>query len=176
MRIPISIAIALGGSLLLSACSDSDPDASKATTPSASESAQNVSRLEKSSLPLPPKLERRLEELEKIKVALQEYREDKGSYPLTAGWYGVGSKWGKDTNEWVPGLSPEYLQSLPIDVDSPVSQYLYVSDGKGYKLIVHNAHDCEALRQVNPDLIDPRRDKEGTCWAYGYWSVGMAAF
>jgi hypothetical protein len=70
---------------------------------------------------------------------------------------------------------PAYLAELPRDPrysDRPDQQYLYMSNGRDYKLISHQPDDVAAVRQIHPELTDPVRDG----WAYGYWTDGAAGW
>lgn len=114
---------------------------------------------------------KRLEDLNKLKTALEKYYSDNGEYPLSQGFDGIYSKWGYSGNDWIKGLSPKYINKLPIDprnTNDPNLQYLYKSNGKDYKLISHSPEDCKGVEKLNNILIDPLRK----CWAYGFWTDG----
>ncbi len=114
---------------------------------------------------------KRLEDLNKLKIALENYYKDNGTYPLSKGFDGIYSKWGYSGNEWIKGLSPKYIDELPIDprnTKDDTLQYLYQSNGKDYKLISHSPEDCKSVEKINKDFIDPSRK----CWAYGFWTDG----
>lgn len=112
-----------------------------------------------------------IKDLKKIKRALEMYFNDKKHYPVSTGFDGIHTKWGKSGKDWIPELVPDYIDSLPRKqpyTNSNSTQYLYKSDGKDYKLISHCPKDCQKVKEVSPNLIDPRRD----CWAYGFWTPG----
>ncbi|MFA7022767.1 hypothetical protein [Aliarcobacter sp.] len=91
--------------------------------------------------------------------------------PISQGFDGIYSKYGYSGNDWIKGLSPKYINKLPIDprnTNNPSFQYLYKSNGKDYKLISHSPEDCKSVEKINKALIDPSRK----CWAYGLWSDG----
>jgi len=114
---------------------------------------------------------KRVQDLTEINNALQSYKNKTGEYPKSEGWNGTKTCWGKASSDWVPGLIPQYLPSLPVDPSHKKNcdkQYVYNSDGTDYKLISHNPETCEAIKTKYPNLIDPKRD----CWAFGYWSAG----
>ena len=71
---------------------------------------------------------------------------------------------------------PEYLAELPLDPHSSwpnPPQYLYRSNGVEYKLIAYQVRDCESVRRINPEMIDPARDRSGKqCYSYGFYTVG----
>ncbi|MEX0409756.1 hypothetical protein ABGN05_29400 [Aquibium sp. LZ166] len=165
------VATVLSGAILVSACSDSNSPGDTSSAPTSLNSPAPVAPPSR----LDSVLDTRLTDLAAVKAAIEKYKADKGSFPISSGWSGVGSKWGMDTADWVPGLVPNYLPSLPVDPKSASSQYLYWSDGKNYKIIAHEIDDCEAVRQLDRSMIDPSRDRDGRCWAYGYWTDGGVA-
>ena len=59
--------------------------------------------------------------------------------------------------------------------DNNGPQYYYVSDGSGYKLIVHGVSPDGANVEVLGVKIDPARRNENGFWAYGFWTEGFAA-
>ena len=64
---------------------------------------------------------RRMSDLEKVRVALEIYRQEKGTYPLSGG----GS---------VPAsLVPNYMQATPLDPKTGFSYY-YIGSGYSYTL------------------------------------------
>lgn len=112
---------------------------------------------------------KRLEDLNKLKIALENYYKDNGKYPISQGFDGIYTKWGYSGNDWIKGLSPKYINELPIDPRNTKDanlQYLYKSNGKDYKLISHSPEDCKSVEKINKDFIDPSRK----CWAYGLWT------
>ncbi len=107
-------------------------------------------------------------DIKNIKKALDKFHKKNGYYPKSSGWDGLCSKWGKSTPEYIKGLAPNFMESLPFDPrNSEVCRknYLYKSDGKNYKFIVHSAPKFD-LSRVEKILIDPKR----TLWAYGIWT------
>jgi hypothetical protein len=112
--------------------------------------------------------EQRLIDLGCIRAALQAYNGDHGGYPLGWGSSSIGPG-GKRYPEWIPGLIPRYIASIPNDpreISAPNRQYLYFSDGRGFKIIAHGVEDATYAAKVRPDLIDPRR----RAYAYGFWT------
>lgn len=112
---------------------------------------------------------RRATDIKQIQTALEFYYNDRGSYPVATMWFGgPGNCWGTVTNDWIPGLAPQYIPVLPLD-PRPTgcgSVYLYGSNGTDYKLIAHVPENC-----VNPQMqsiVDPAR----ACWAWAYYTQG----
>ena len=112
----------------------------------------------------------RLSEIDRTKKALEKYYENHSKYPLSSGFDGVCTKWGKSEPDYIKGLSPEYIKKLPIDPRMNKrcgAGYLYKSNGKDFKFIVHTAPKYD-LNHINNDMIDPIRKT----WAYGIWTDG----
>jgi len=120
-------------------------------------------------------LKHSVNDLLKIKSALELYYSKYGSYPVSIGTSGILSCWGESSVDWIKGLSPEFIDHLPNNLANSKScaeQYLYKSDGKDYKLIHHNPKDCFEMKMNFPFFIDPERD----CWAYGIWTTNATHF
>lgn len=121
----------------------------------------------------------RLADLANIAIALEKYKQDHRSYPLSSGsdtewfkknWDSAIDDSGELKSEWINGLAPKYLPYLPVDPRRDGlqwHQYIYKSDGANYKLVVLNPEDCFAVKQEAPDFIDLRR---GECKSYGFWT------
>lgn len=114
-------------------------------------------------------------DLLEIVHALERYKADHWSYPIssagTKGWDGIISDFGESREDWIRGLVPNYLDKLPRDprmLDSGAQQYLYMSNGANYKLIVRRPSNCELVKLSYPSLVDPRRG----CRAFGFWTDG----
>jgi hypothetical protein len=109
-----------------------------------------------------------------IKRALDRYRADNHAYPVSKGFDGIKAHWGEARQDWIKGLSPKYIDSLPSDTrnsESDKEQYFYRSNGAKYKIISHLARDCLKVKNTYPERIDPRRvTPQGHCWSYGFWS------
>ena len=111
-----------------------------------------------------------LSDLLQISGALKAFKQKHGVYPQSVGFDGFKSNWGESSTDWIKGLSPDFLQILPRDPrksKEPNKQYLYKSDGKDYKLIVHGVNAKAALLV---DYADPKRPT----WAAGVWTPGAA--
>ncbi len=112
----------------------------------------------------------RLKDLSEIKIALNKYFKDNGSFPKSKGYDGLYTKWGYSGKEWINGLVPKYLKSLPIDprnTKDGSKQYLYKSNGKDFKLIAHSTEDSYFAVKKNSNMLDPKRKS-----AYGFWTEG----
>lgn len=117
-----------------------------------------------------PNYKTRINDLSRIKVAIEMYRKERGNYPVADYSSLISSKF-VINDDWIPGLAPKYISSLPRDVrknNMPGQQYLYVSDGKEYKLVAHGVDDSEMVKKKMPGLIDPRRPD----MSYGFWTAG----
>lgn len=113
--------------------------------------------------------EARVAALMAMRDALKAYHAAYGRYPVSEGWDGFRSRFGKSSEAWIAGLAPQFLPDLPRDParsEDPDLQYLYRSDGQDYKLIAHDRGECLIAVTAYPDLTDPVRN----CWAYGVWS------
>lgn len=111
-----------------------------------------------------------LQDLQALRIALARYHADHGAYPVSEGFDGLHTSWGRSGEDWIRGLVPNYLSKLPRDPrmnGKPETQYLYRSDGKDYKLISHLGVAREMVTNSLPELIDHKR-----FFAYGYWTAG----
>lgn len=112
----------------------------------------------------------RKSDLEAIKAALEAYYQANGKYPVSERFDGLHSIHGKDTAEWIAGLAPDFIPSLPLDPahsTESMPQYIYVSDGRDYKVLAHGqTQSCVYAKNLDPELVDPVRD----CWGFGYWT------
>lgn len=120
-----------------------------------------------------------LNDLARIQLALASYQTERGTYPSSRGgagnWDGLYSTTGDSTANWIPGLTPSYMITLPRSPNNSTSgtnNYVYNSDGINYKLIWQNAEECTKVKSLHPGLIDPVRD----CTAYGYWTSGATSW
>ncbi|MBM3111549.1 sulfatase-like hydrolase/transferase [Pseudomonas arcuscaelestis] len=120
--------------------------------------------------------QQRKDDLLQIKNALEEYHKVNGKYPVSKGFDGLNSQWGKDSEEWISGLAPKYIPALPRDPalsTKSMPQYMYRSDGSDYKLLAHgNTLTCKLVARLSPELLDPLRN----CWGFGYWTDGARAW
>lgn len=116
-------------------------------------------------------------DLLKVVYALERYKLDHWSYPISSsggvGWDGILSGHPDNTEDWIKGLAPEYIDSLPQNPRMLVDgtrQYKYRSNGVHYKLIVYRTDNCQLIKNSYPSLVDPLRD----CFSYGFWTEGAA--
>lgn len=113
----------------------------------------------------------RVLDLVSLTIALEQYKIDHRSYPVSSnsgkGWDGLYTKYGESSENWIKGLTPNYIEVLPRDPRKNTStsqQYLYRSNGANYKLLAF--YDCHEISNLYPEMIDPKRK----CLAYGYWT------
>ena len=114
----------------------------------------------------------RKQDLENLKAALEKYHNDKGSYPLSQGFNGLYSIWGSSDKNWIPGLTPKFLKTLPRDPslsEEKTPQYIYYSNGTDYKLLSHGAGASTSIAQrLEAQLVDHTRKT----YAFGFWTPG----
>ena len=119
---------------------------------------------------------KRVSDLVSINDALKAYHAINNAYPKAADLAGFSDRGAA----WIPGLAPDFITTLPRDPmqasDSSGSQYVYVSDGKDYKLL---AHGVSLLGGTNVEVlgvrIDPTRSPTATNASFGFWSAGFAS-
>lgn len=105
---------------------------------------------------------KRLVHLRAMANAIEEYYAINRQYPVTTTWWtmcaGVGAQWpggeNKGVDGWIPGLTPNYLKTLPLDptrgsnsgsipgpngLPSAANRYCYIyySDGVNYKVALY---------------------------------------
>ncbi len=86
---------------------------------------------------------RRITDLKEIQKALEFYHDATGQYPLGSQGSGVWSShapaYGDNNNNYIVGLAPTYIPTLPRDprFDEGGSGYLYNSNGTDYSLLAH---------------------------------------
>ncbi len=120
----------------------------------------------------------RIDDLTRVKNALERYHADHHAYPKSQGWDGMNSAWGLNSKDWIPALVPRYIKELPRDprgTDNIRHQYLYKSDGKDYKLIAHEPEDYWDVKPLYPEHIELVREKIHA-YGYGFWTDGAAAW
>jgi hypothetical protein len=90
-----------------------------------------------------------------LKQALSHYYADHQAYPISFGFDGLYTNWGEAKPDWISGLTPNYLYTLPREpsnTDQPDKQYLYRSNGQDYKLLCHGTEDCAHIAETTPEL------------------------
>lgn len=113
--------------------------------------------------------------LRELQKALELYFSANGSYPISylsgAGWYSSepGDQLPNNSGDWIPGLSPTYMGSLPRDprpgksnasctVNAPLwkGAYIYRSDGQRYAIAAHcSPEGAFSIQNVFYDPIRP---------------------
>lgn len=115
-------------------------------------------------------MKKRVRSIEQVSSALERYKNKYGSYPKSEGFDGICSKWGKSSDDYIEGLVPYFLERLPVDSISKIEcgkGYLYRSNGKDYKFIMHRAPPYD-MDNVKESMVDRAR----STYAYGMWSEG----
>lgn len=109
--------------------------------------------------------------LKQLQSALEQYYSDNSAYPSTNSvWYSseAGDAQSNNNGNWIPGLSPDYIPSLPKDPsggDSPLvgctdnkRAYWYKSNGNEYAILTHCAiENAKELNNPQSPLYDPQR-------------------
>ncbi|MDB5254139.1 MAG: hypothetical protein JWL80_205 [Parcubacteria group bacterium] len=106
-------------------------------------------------------MSRRISDIKQAQTALELFYTTNGSYPNTAGDYDSVHCASIGTPETIPGLVPTYLTKELVD---PLSDnggtnncYIYISDGRDYKLIDYNLSDVN-LGNLNNQPFKSFRD------------------
>jgi hypothetical protein len=95
-------------------------------------------------------------EMFELTEALEAYRSEFGAYPESQLWDGVRTDWGAERQDWIDGLAPRFISSLPEVIDLRFS-YLYRSDGEEFKIILQAHEYADEVTQIAPIFIDPKR-------------------
>lgn len=116
-----------------------------------------------------------LNKLYSISVALEKYKIEHRSYPLSENegkeWGTYIKKNGAKNEIWINGLVPKYLDKLPtagVGNDDYDVQFRYKSNGANYKLIFTWASDCDEIKLLDINLIE--KHSNSGCGAYGFWT------
>lgn len=113
----------------------------------------------------------RVSDIRKLHQALLAFHRDHGRYPTSEGrWDGLYTSYGISSENWIQGLVPNYIESLPRDPRNhkiPDEQYLYWSDGRDFKLLAHNTFDAAVVAKTYPEMHDAIRSGR----AFGVWST-----
>lgn len=114
---------------------------------------------------------RRISDLQLVTTALEAYRAELGAYPPSRGWDGLFSRWGRDSRDWIEGLSPRFIATLPVaarESEGDYAMYVYKSDGHDYKVLVIGSDDVAPVTRLRPTWADP----VGEGRSYGVWTAG----
>lgn len=109
--------------------------------------------------------------LKQLQGALEQYFSDNGTYPDTVSeWFSSesGDTESDNLGDWIPGLVPGYMVSLPEDPrggDSPLvgcednkRAYWYKSNGEEYVILAHcSIESASELNNPSSALYDPQR-------------------
>lgn len=96
---------------------------------------------------------KRMTDLKEMQKAVEQYRLVNGSYPSTNNnwWGGPANCYGAHgfgATGFIPGLVPEYYESLPADPKPSGSRcYLYRSNGTDYMILAH-----QTVESFDPDV------------------------
>lgn len=106
-------------------------------------------------------------DLQAINKAIQMYHADNGNYPF------MGATGGNviGTSPAIPGLVPDYIQSMPRFPSGTPGYYAYIwsANGANYK-IVRLVSTTDPLPSVETSHPNPDTARPGRGW--GYWSSG----
>lgn len=130
-------------------------------------------------------------DLRNLQVALESYKQVNGRYPAqcaaggSSGWSGqLGTIYAcsDGTREYIQGLAPKYIRTLPVDekLNGTDSGYIYTVDATGmvYKLRAHRTVESEVVTYLHPlkscdirvasnasgGLVDGSRNREVIGW------------
>jgi hypothetical protein len=119
---------------------------------------------------------KRVSDLVTINDALKAFHAKHGAYPKAGGLDGFPERGAA----WIPELEPDFLKALPRDPamsnDKAGPQYVYASDGSGYKLL---AQGVSLIGGTNVEVlgvrIDPTRQPTAENAAFGFWTENFAS-
>lgn len=135
----------------------------------------------------------RVQQVKEMEKAIELYYADNGHYP----WAYDGQTFGQqythgecvmsDGNEWIKGLAPEYIKTMPSDPTLDCSEgsvthsWVYQTDGYDYKLITHgeSPEEPKAAGLVDPvwdSGVDPCLVDGPDAFHYGVWSSGATCW
>ncbi|MDP3645644.1 MAG: prepilin-type N-terminal cleavage/methylation domain-containing protein [bacterium] len=111
---------------------------------------------------------RRVSDLKQLQLAVVEYYDLNSGFPSTGGvWYSsaIGDQVDNNGGNWIPGLKPKYVETLPTDPGGTKSAdaacatakaaYRYKSDGVSYKILSNCAP--EGAWESSDPFYDPMR-------------------
>jgi hypothetical protein len=150
------------------------PVAATSAAPSAKPQASGQPPAATGAPPPDPRLvnRKRVQDLVTINDALTGYYAKHGAYPKADGLAGANERGAA----WIPGLSPEFLASIPRDpLHGAGTQYVYVSDGANYKLLAQGASLVGGGNvEVLGIKIDPTRNPTQQNASFGFWTPPFA--
>lgn len=150
------------------------PVASTSPAPGAKPQASGQPPAATGAPPPDPRLvnRKRVQDLVTINDALTSYYAKHGAYPKADGLAGANERGAA----WIPGLSPEFLASIPRDpLHGAGTQYVYVSDGANYKLLAQGASLVGGGNvEVLGIKIDPTRNPTQQNASFGFWTPPFA--
>jgi general secretion pathway protein G len=112
----------------------------------------------------------RVADLKQVQSALELYYANNRAYPVSPSstYASVCSTWGSySVTAMIPGLSPTYIKTIPIDPQTNVSGntncYIYRSNGTDYAFIDNavtelGVSNSAPTYNTYPELVDPARD------------------
>lgn len=121
----------------------------------------------------------RYQHISSIHRSLLRYYRDHKSFPVSSDWDAYSDCWGenkgqKGNAQWIRGLVPKYMKILPVDPSHTLeckNQYLYKSNGQDFKLIALKSKYCINSILFFSSKIDPKRQGNDGCHAFGFWTV-----
>lgn len=122
------------------------------------------------SIVYPEGIAKNFKDLQRVNNALQAYKEKYHCYPKSKGFQGVTSQWGATKGDiWIDGLVPDFIDKLP---QGNKKEFLYCSNGKDYKLLLHAPDNVELLFELYPTYRDPVR----STYALGFWTKNASSW
>lgn len=123
---------------------------------------------------------KRMTDIHAIQTALELYRTDYPTYPVTTTWSSKCASWpDQGSGTVIPGLVGKYLPKMPNDPDMNAAAstccYLYYSNGQDYKFLIHNcptSNVCYGSGEATGGFSDPVRPT----WACAAYTVGATAW
>jgi type II secretion system protein G len=127
----------------------------------------------------------RIKDLKDVAKAVELYKVDNGTYPLSANgsgnWAGTCPNGGSHA-EYIAGLSPSYMQRLPIEPRYNVAGqcYYYRSNGTDYMFMAHGTMEtvCGSDASDGCNSAQIRSMDRACCTQFtiGVWSPGGAGW
>ncbi len=120
--------------------------------------------------------------LEEVRLALELYKAQNGSYPLgckgSGNWSGTNhATYGASCtpNNYISGLTPDFIAQLPWDPNTDASQgYLYRSNGTDYKFMAWNSVEQKTIKLLTDEYSRSTTTMYAT--TYAVYSSGAATW